>query len=312
MSATPSVSFNLPSLAWTSLSDWQAITVTGADSKSYLQGQVTCDVVQLDAEHSTLGAHCDAKGKMWSLFRLFHHNQGYALWQHKSGIETALQEIKKYSVFSKVDLELSSQVSVGVLGEQADSFIDSITDSQGDVRSVASGSAIKIDSQRWLLLIDEAELVNLKQQLQSAEEISADAWDYIDVISGIPRITQSQQNTHIPQTLNLQALDGISFEKGCYTGQETVARAKYRGTNKKVMRLLQGSAPENATFTFERQVGENWRGAGEAVAQYRNQQGEALALIVLNKDIEFDTQFRLAEDTSNTWSLIALPYDIEQ
>ncbi|GEA62439.1 tRNA-modifying protein YgfZ [Vibrio comitans] len=312
MSATPSVSFNLPSLAWTSLSDWQAITVTGADSKSYLQGQVTCDVVQLDAEHSTLGAHCDAKGKMWSLFRLFHHNQGYALWQHKSGIETALQEIKKYSVFSKVDLELSSQVSVGVLGEQADSFIDSITDSQGDVRSVASGSVVKIDSQRWLLLIDEAELDNLKQQLQSAEEISADVWDYIDVISGIPRITQSQQNTHIPQTLNLQALDGISFEKGCYTGQETVARAKYRGTNKKVMRLLQGSAPENATFTFERQVGENWRGAGEAVAHYRNQQGEALALIVLNKDIEFDTQFRLAEDNSNTWSLIALPYDIEQ
>ncbi|GAB7218492.1 tRNA-modifying protein YgfZ [Vibrio comitans] len=312
MSATSSVSLNLPSLAWSSLSDWQAIAVSGADSKSYLQGQVTCDVVQLDAEHSTLGAHCDAKGKMWSLFRLFHHNQGYALWQHKSGIETALQEIKKYSVFSKVDLELSSQISVGVLGEQADIFIDSITESRGDVRSITSGSAIKIDSQRWLLLIDEDELDNLKQQLQNAEEISADAWDYIDVINGIPRVTQSQQNTHIPQTLNLQALNGISFEKGCYTGQETVARAKYRGTNKKVMRLLQGSASENATFTFERQVGENWRGAGGAIAQYRNQQGEALALIVLNKDIEFDTQFRLAEDTSNTWSLIELPYDIEQ
>lgn len=312
MSATSSVSLNLPSLAWTSLSDWQAITVTGADSKSYLQGQVTCDVVQLDAEHSTLGAHCDAKGRMWSLFRLFHHNQGYALWQHKSGIETALQEIKKYSVFSKVDLELSSQISIGVLGEQADSFIDTITDEQGDVRSLASGSAIKIDSQRWLLLIDEGELDKLKQQLHNAEEISADAWDYIDVVSGIPRVIQSQQNTHIPQTLNLQVLDGISFEKGCYTGQETVARAKYRGTNKKVMRLLQGSASDNANFTFERQVGENWRGAGEAIAQYRDQQGQALALIVLNKDIEFDTQFRLTEDTTHIWSLVELPYDIEQ
>ncbi|GEA52408.1 tRNA-modifying protein YgfZ [Vibrio inusitatus NBRC 102082] len=312
MSATSSVSLNLPSLAWTLLPDWQAIAVTGADSKSYLQGQVTCDVVQLDAEHSTLGAHCDAKGKIWSLFRLFHHNQGYALWQHKSGIETALQEIKKYSVFSKVDLELSSQISIGVLGEQADSFIDSITDGRGDVRSITSGSAIKIDSQRWLLLLDEGELDNLKQQLQGAEEISADNWDYIDVVSGIPRVTQSQQNTHIPQTLNLQVLGGVSFEKGCYTGQETVARAKYRGTNKKVMRLLQGSANENTAFTFERQVGENWRGAGEAIAQYRNQQGEALALIVLNKDIEFDTQFRLAEDSNSAWSLVELPYDLEE
>ncbi|CAM2938072.1 tRNA-modifying protein YgfZ [Vibrio rarus] len=313
MRAKPSISIKPFSLAWTALTDWQAITATGEESKSYLQGQVTCDVVQLNPFHSTLGAHCDAKGRMWSLFRLFHHHEGYALWQHKSAIDTALQEIKKYSVFSKVDLAISTQVSIGIFGEDAQDFIDSITDGGGDVRCCyAHGSAIKIDAQRWLLLIDATEQKELEKELQNAQQIEPELWDYFDLIQGIPRVTAPHQNSHIPQTLNLQALSGISFEKGCYTGQETVARAKYRGTNKKVMRLLQGQAMNNNTYTFEREVGENWRSAGEAIAQYQAPNGDALALIVLNKDIEFETRFKLSGDSDNYWTLVDLPYNLEE
>ncbi|OBT17352.1 tRNA-modifying protein [Vibrio sp. UCD-FRSSP16_10] len=312
MSATLSVPLNTPALAWTLLPDWQAITAVGEQSKSYLQGQVTCDVVKLDASQSTLGAHCDAKGKMWSLFHLFHHNQGYALWQHKSGIENALQEIKKYAVFSKVDLIVSQQVSIGVFGDKAEAFIDSISDTKDNVRHLPFGTAVKIQDLRWLLLVDESELESLENKLTDAQKVTPDYWDYFDIINGIPRVTQAQQNIHIPQMLNLQAVSGISFEKGCYTGQETVARAKYRGTNKKVMRLVQGTATSDDSFSFEREVGENWRGAGDAIAQYRNEQGEALALIVLNKDIEFDTRFRVAGNPDNIWTLVDLPYDLEQ
>ncbi|CAM4066265.1 tRNA-modifying protein YgfZ [Vibrio neonatus] len=313
MSAQPSVSLNTPPLAWTELADWQSITAIGEESKSYLQGQVTCDVVQLEATEATLGAHCDAKGKMWSLFRLFHHKGGYALWQHKSGIETALQEIKKYSVFSKVDIEINSQqVSLGILGEQAEAFIDSISENTGDVRELGFGSAVKIDAMRWLLLVDESAVAALTEKLTDAEKVQPNYWDYFDVRAGLPRLTAAQQNTHIPQMLNLQALGGISFEKGCYTGQETVARAKYRGTNKKVMRLIQGKGNATTPFTFERAVGDNWRGAGEAIAQYCNENGDALALIVLNKDIEFDTRFKLAGDSDAFWHLVELPYDLDE
>ncbi|GAD78573.1 tRNA-modifying protein YgfZ [Vibrio ezurae] len=312
MSAQPSVSLNIPSLAWTVLADWQAITATGEESKSYLQGQVTCDVVQLNASEATLGAHCDAKGKMWSLFRLFQHNGGYALWQHKSGIETALQEIKKYAVFSKVDLEINSQqVSLGIIGDKANSFIDSLGEQTGNVRHFDFGSAVKVDAMRWLLLVDDSAVDSLSAQLTDAEKVASSYWDYLDVSAGIPRLTATQQNTHIPQMLNLQALDGISFDKGCYTGQETVARAKYRGTNKKVMRLIQGKGNSTAPFVFERAVGDNWRGAGEAIAQYSDNNSDALALIILNKDIEFDTQFKLAGDNEAHWHLVDLPYDLE-
>lgn len=85
---------SLPELVLTHLTSWGMITAQGDDKKSYLQGQVTCDVVQLAEDSATFGAHCDAKGKVWSVFRLFHHRGGYAMLQPSSAIETELAELK--------------------------------------------------------------------------------------------------------------------------------------------------------------------------------------------------------------------------
>ena len=155
---------NLPALAWTELSQWKAITVTGDDKKSYLQGQLTCDLVTLDLDSSTLGAHCDAKGKMWSIFRLFNHGQGYALWQPASGLETAFTELKKYSVFSKVEMNIGDEVSLGILGDEAEAFIDTLAESRDSVRAIDGGTAVKLDEKRWLLLVDQETAQQLKDQ----------------------------------------------------------------------------------------------------------------------------------------------------
>lgn len=312
MTATLSVIPNHPKLAWTLLPSWKAIYVTGEDKKSYLQGQVTCDVVQLDTKSSTLGAHCDAKGKMWSLFRLFQCDGGYALWQHASGIERALQEIKKYSVFSKVEMAISTHISMGILGEDAESFIDSITDARGDVRALVHGCAVKVDHHRWLLLIASDAIEAVQSQLSSTTQLTEQDWDYYDIINGIPRVVESEQNLHIPQALNLQAVGGISFDKGCYTGQETVARAKYRGMNKRVMRVVQGFSSNNLPFVFERKVGDNWRSAGNAIAQYRSDDGGAVALIIMNKDLEEKTEFRLSSEPEHQWTLLPLAYSLNE
>ncbi|GAM57170.1 folate-dependent protein for Fe/S cluster synthesis [Vibrio ishigakensis] len=301
---------NLPALAWTELNQWKAITVTGDDKKSYLQGQVTCDLVTLDLGSSTLGAHCDAKGKMWSIFRLFNHAEGYALWQPASGIDTAFTELKKYSVFSKVEMNISDAVSLGVLGEKAETFIDTLSESRDSVRAIEGGSAVKVDDQRWLLLVDSNTAEQLKAKLTDTEQLDAGIWDGLDIAQGIPRIEAKDQSQHIPQNLNLQALGGVSFEKGCYTGQETVARAKYRGMNKRVMRIISGTA-QGDSFEFERQVGENWRGAGEALAHYVAEDGTAMALIVVNKDLEDETKLRLKEAPENIWKLEPLPYALD-
>lgn len=302
----------LPELALTHLTSWGAINMVGDDKKSYLSGQVTCDVVALDAGASTLGAHCDAKGKVWSVFRLFHHNDGYAMFQAKSVIPVELTELKKYAIFSKVEITESNEVALGLIGAKANTFVDQLSDSQEDVRPITGGTAVKIDAQRWLLLVNEDSATQLVENFE-AQLIEESLWTRLDIEAGLPTLTAAQQNEHIPQALNLQGLGGISFTKGCYTGQETVARAKYRGMNKRAMCIVSGPSEQTPAVDadLERAVGDNWRGAGKLLASYQFSDSHAIGLVVLPNNLDTDTQFRLKDAPDSVWEMAPLPYSLD-
>lgn len=308
----------LPNLVLCYLPSWSAITIVGDDKKSYLQGQITSDVVSLETERSTLGAHCDAKGKMISTFRLFHHNDGYAMFQRSSAIDKELAEIKKYAIFSKVAIEQSSDVFLGIMGQEATKFIaglskQPIEENNLQVVKMEIGTAVQVSSTRWLLMLSEQNAQELIAQQNEAILSDESLWDYADVIDAIPRLNQHEQLEHIPQAMNLQALGGISFQKGCYTGQETVARAKYRGINKRALFRLEGEGHVEFgdNLSLERQVGENWRGAGQINAYYQFSDNKLAALAVLPNNLEADTSFRLEAFPDVQLSFSALPYSLE-
>lgn len=304
---------NLPDLALVDLADWGLITLIGEDKKSYLQGQVTCDVVTLAANQSTLGAHCDAKGKMRTVFRLFHHRDGYGFMQRQSIMATQLPELKKYAIFSKVDIESSNDVLLGLAGNKATEIIEREFGGEGDVRAIDDGTVVKIDEQRWLIAVtaDQAEVIAAKL---ASEAVLSDStlWDLYDIQGAIPRVDAATELAFIPQAMNLQAVDAISFQKGCYTGQETVARAKYRGINKRAMYIVSGEAEHcpQAGDTLERSVGESWRKGGTVIAAYQFADNQAIALVGLPNDLDEDSQFRLA-DQDATWHKLPLPYSLE-
>lgn len=307
----------LPELALINLDDWGLITLIGDDKKSYLQGQVTCDVVSLPINSSTLGAHCDAKGKMRTIFRLFNHNEGYGFLQRKSVMETQLPELKKYAVFSKVDIEASSDVLLGLSGKQAQAVVDQYFPGDGDVRAITAGTAIKVDDDRWLFAIapEQAEqLINTLVETHNNVQLSdSTLWDLYDALHAIPRIDAVTALEFIPQAVNLQAVDGISFKKGCYTGQETVARAKYRGINKRAMYIVTGEATQCPLTgdALERSVGDNWRKGGTLLASYLYADDQAIALVVLPNNLDEGTEFRLAEQPEAIWTQLDLPYSLD-
>ncbi|NVD07503.1 tRNA-modifying protein YgfZ [Vibrio sp. JPW-9-11-11] len=302
----------LPPLAIAPLTDWGMITAQGDDSKSYLQGQVTCDVVTLDPNRATFGAHCDAKGKVWSVFHLFHYQQGYAMLQPKALIEKELAELKKYAIFSKVEFEHSQDILLGVMGIEATSLIDTLSQQKGEVRRIEGGTAVKIDDQRWVLALTATAAEQLVLA-SDAQKVAPALWTLLDIKAGHPRLTAEQQNEHIPQALNVHALNGISFSKGCYTGQETVARAKYRGINKRALFIIEGSADQaiEANAELERAVGENWRSAGKLLASYRFSDNKAVAIAVLPNNLDDDTQLRLKDEPQHLWRFAPLPYSLE-
>lgn len=303
----------LPELSISLLDNLGMITMVGDDKKSYLQGQVTCDVVSLEKDQSTLGAHCDAKGKVWSVFRLFHHQDGYGLIQPKSAIEVELKEIKKYAVFSKVTIDESNDIILGVSGSKANAFIDNISKESGDVRAINGGTAVKVANNRWLLLLT-SDVAQSMIENSDATLTTHELWNRFDIEAALPFVPAAAQNEHIPQALNLQALGGISFTKGCYTGQETVARAKYRGTNKRAMYIVQGATTTNLNdepVELERSVGENWRSVGALLTHYQFADNQAIGLIVLPNNLDGDTRLRLVSQPECEWTIAELPYSLD-
>lgn len=304
----------MPPLSIIALENMALITVTGDDTVSYLQGQLTCDLACLEKTDLTLAAHCETKGKVFSIIRLFYHQNGMAYIQPKSVVEKQLIQMRKYAVFSNVTFEQSELVLIGIAGAKADNAVQSRFICDGNVRATQTGTAVKIDTNRWLLAVSPAEADSIISELGNRAVLSDQSlWDLYEIRAGIPCIEETTSVEFIPQSLNLQALNAISFKKGCYAGQETVARAKYRGINKRGTYLLKGEAQITlkAGDLVDRSVGANWRSGGVILSSYQFDDGKTLALVVLPNNLDSDTQFRLPE-TDKYWQKLSLPYEIEE
>lgn len=316
----PTASSRLP-LTLMTLDDWALATITGADSEKYLQGQVTADVSTLAANQHLLAAHCDSKGKMWSNMRLFHDKEGFAWLLRRSVRETQLRELKKYAVFSKVTIAADDErVLLGVAGFQARAALANLftTLPESENQVVQEGETTLLwfahPAERFLLVTDAATADMVTEKLRGEAQFNnSQQWLALNIEAGLPVIDEANVAQFIPQATNLQALGGISFKKGCYTGQEMVARAKFRGANKRALWYLAGTAsriPE-AGEDLERQMGDNWRRTGTVLAAAQLDDGRVIVQVVMNNDMEPDSVFRVRED-ANTLSIEPLPYSLEE
>ncbi|WP_158783949.1 tRNA-modifying protein YgfZ [Pantoea sp. BAV 3049] len=315
----PAASARLP-LTLISLEEWALVNVTGADRVSYLQGQVTLDVAALGAADHLPAAHCDAKGKMWSNLRLFHRGEGLAYLVRRSLRDTQITELKKYAVFSKVTIAADDEVILlGVAGFQARtalaSFFDTLPDAETPVVQQDDTTLLwfALPAERFLLVTHRDKALALREALDGQAQLTDSAqWLALNIEAGFPVIDDVTSAQFIPQATNLQALDAISFKKGCYTGQEMVARAKFRGANKRALFWLAGSAGRvpAANDSLEMKLGENWRRTGTILSACQLDNGEVWVQAVLNNDLEPDSELRVQGDDGGKLTIQPLPYEL--
>ena len=270
------------------LDQYQLIEAHGADAEKYLQGQLTADLIALPSGANTLAAHRDPKGKMNAIFRLLKvDSEQFFLLIKKDLLPSALDALKKYAVFSKISFDLRDWQIVGLIGKKCGKIEPRFT--------------LEIDEQRAILLNESALPINFNAD----EKI----WESADIQAGLPNLSAATQNLFIPQALNLQAIEqAVSFTKGCYIGQETVARAKYRGANKRAMFILKGKTQTLPAIgdEIEMRLESNWRKTGSIINAV-NLDGQLWLLVVLNNDIDPTQVFRLAQDET-ALSVQPLPY----
>lgn len=274
------------------LSQYRLIEIGGADAEKYLQGQLTCDVAKLADGSQTLAAHCDPKGKMSALFRLYRQSaERFFAIMPADLLPEALVQLKKYAVFSKVAFtELDTPIYGTTSGQVFAEFCQN-----------ATACSLSTEPARYLCWGEIAVETNGEPS----------DWDLLDIQQGIPLLYKPNQFEIIPQAANVQMIEqAISFTKGCYIGQETVARAKYRGANKRAMFTLVGDNPTampEIGGAVEMQLGDNWRATGTVLSVVVK--AEKLWLqVVLNRELEADVKFRLGETVLTVYPL---PYEVE-
>lgn len=272
------------------LDDRALLEITGPDSAKFLQGQLTCNLQDISTLQSRPGAHCSHQGRMVASFRLTQVSaQTYVFILPADTLPSLQASLKKYIVFSKATLrDATAEYRVlGVSGPNATQRVSSIfgaaPSSKHGQQQHDNGICICVNTApaRYLCLVPAAQSKPVWQQLSDAcEQADHHYWQWLDIRDGIGEVRQATSGEFIPQMLNLQHLEGISFTKGCYTGQEIVARMQYRGTLKKAMYRIGGTGNAPAPNSIILQQG-NDQPAGHVVIaeQVAEQQWEGLAVI---------------------------------
>lgn len=313
----PSLS-QLPATYLIALDDFGAISLSGEEQSKYLQGQVTCDVNNSTESNLLIGAHCDAKGKVFSVFRLINRLSAHLLLQPKGSIENSLKELKKFGVFAKVEIDEVQDLSfISIVGDEASAHLQNtfsqVPDSLTPVIQVGSTSIIYLcGEQPRYIVIDEQESIDALVSSLNLPVFSQEVWNLLEITQGFPILTSETSGQYVPQMLNLQAINGISFTKGCYLGQETVARMQYLGKNKRALFSLatQLNSPMQSDDILEKQLGENWRKAGDILSYYQADNGECAVQAVLANDGE-QPALRIAAQQESIVTVQPLPYSLE-
>ncbi len=291
------------------------LAVRGVDAAKFLQGQVTCNLNYLDQATSSLGARCTPKGRMTSSFRILIEGEGLLLAMANELVETQLADLKKYAVFSKSTLtdESADWVRFGL--SQGDGVLLALgLDLPQTSDSVAREGkliAVRLADGRVELWAPKAEAATLEARLAAQlPQAPLDAWLLAQVRAGIGQVFGATREQFIPQMINLQALGGVSFKKGCYTGQEIVARMQYLGKLKRRLYRLALAAGELPQAGAELYSPVHQSSVGEVVLAAPAPNGCEL-LAVLQEDAVSDGRIHLGTADGPALNLLDLPYTLD-
>ena len=203
------------------LPDWGALRVSGEDAAGFLQGQATTDVAALQPGQIGCGAFCNPKGRVIANFRIGRQEQDFVLFVSADLIEPLSRRLQMFVLRSRVKLEDPADLAA-VAGTFESPDSPEHWGEWPESWALNDGSGRRIG----LLPLDG----NTRLENQSP---LAGAWELADIDAGFARITSATHEEFLPQMLNLDWLGGIGLEKGCYTGQEIVARTHYLGQLKR-------------------------------------------------------------------------------
>lgn len=217
------------------------ICVRGSEAQAFLARQFSSDILSLTPNLSQLSGYCSAKGRLLAIFRVFMHAGAIYLEMPRSLVEPTLKRLRMFVLRADVTLEDSSDTlaRVGLFGAK--------------IPPMDSDAQLSVIPVQGLLprfeIIGHPSTVQQRcsEWVKTASFVDSWVWEQQDILAGIPVVFPETIDAFVPQMVNLQLVGGVSFTKGCYPGQEIVARTQYLGTLKRRMYLLHSDGTGNAS-----------------------------------------------------------------
>ncbi|MEX1032065.1 MAG: hypothetical protein WDZ30_01765 [Cellvibrionaceae bacterium] len=299
------------------------LTVTGPEARKFLQGQVTCDMSLVTIDHSQPGAHCNTKGRMVFSFQAVQlaisspESDSFALIMHRGLLQRAREALAKFIVFSRA--ELSSEQGhnlIGLAGARSlpllPELLPRIPIAKHDVVQADGSLGVRVNGDRFLCLVNGGESAPALWRAW-AEHCSLRGypdWNLANIRDGLGEVVPGCEELFIPQMLNMQVTGGVSFNKGCYIGQEVVARMQYLGKLKRHMRRAQVNMAEAPPPGSPVYAQESAQSVGNIVLT-APAADNTIELLAVTTDSAFDSDALFADpQRTQKLHLLPLPYVI--
>jgi folate-binding protein YgfZ len=243
-----------------------AIQFSGADAGDFLHNQLSADVLGLGKGDSVFACYCEPKGRVLALFLVYRTDNDYCVIMSKSLSVAVSQRLKMYVMRSKVDIEILDE-----------SFVSGFDLNEKSELALKSPDTIPVpDSDKRLV-------VTSRDISPASNSSSLDSWKMADLKRGICWLSPESSGQFLPQMLGFDKLGAVNFRKGCYPGQEIVARTHYLGKVKRHPRLLCTKSEISPDALDEIQIHENDNVYKAVIADYAQTENDGTCLFVITR-----------------------------
>jgi folate-binding protein YgfZ len=216
------------------------VAVTGEDAVKFLHSQLTSDVSGVEVNRAQFSGYCSPKGRLYAVFLLARREADVLLQITGAPATAMVQRLSKYVLRSRVRVSnATDRFSLfGIVGNEACTALGA-PERVHDAAGASGALLIRLDDDRALVLADLDQAPTWRERLQQFAKADEHLWNLSEIRAGVPAISPALEEEYVPQMVNLDLLGGVSYSKGCYPGQEIVARTHYLGRLKQRMHRIQ-------------------------------------------------------------------------
>ena len=299
-----------PDPALVDLSGLSCLAISGADSTSFLQGQLTNNVDDLSEDQGQLTSYCTPKGRMLAIMYLIRLHDSYLMILPEEIVDSVINRLSMFILRADVAITLTTDTSlVGACGlgthELASLIGQDVPDQDFRLTNSNNNICIKIPA-----TTDRYLYIGTALKLGDSKVYSGSYWTWLDIISGIPSLTTATQEAFVPQMANMEIIDGVSFNKGCYPGQEVVARLHYLGNANRRMFRIECEDDQTLAAGDDIYTPESEQSIGKVVSAVSEQSGHHYGLAVVRIDAVNKGKLSVHSNQGAALNIVPLPYPV--